>query len=67
MNGEPFLEGKTVAPLLTNALSHIEARVDQVIDDGGDHRLVVMEVLGAEHQRDFTPLLVADSPWKYGG
>ena len=67
MNGEPFIEGKAVAPLLTNALSYIEARVDRIIDDGGDHQLVVMEVLGAEHQHDFKPLLVADSPWKYGG
>jgi flavin reductase (DIM6/NTAB) family NADH-FMN oxidoreductase RutF len=67
MNGEPFVEGKTVAPVLTNVLSYIEAQVIQIIDDGGDHKLVVMEVLGAEHHRDFSPLLVAGSPWKYGG
>ncbi len=67
MNGEPFIEGNTVAPILTNALSYVVCHVDQIIDGGGDHKLVIMEVLDAEHFRDFKPLLVADSPWKYGG
>lgn len=67
MNGEPFVEGTAVAPVLTNALSYIECRVDRIIDDGGDHKLVIMEVLDAEHLQEFKPLLVADSPWKYGG
>jgi flavin reductase (DIM6/NTAB) family NADH-FMN oxidoreductase RutF len=67
MNGEPFSEENAVAPVLVNVLSYIEARVAQIIDAGGDHQLVVMEALNAEHHNDFKPLLVADSPWKYGG
>lgn len=67
MNGEPFIEGNAVAPILTSALSYVLCHVDQIIDGGGDHKLVIMEVLDAEHLHDFKPLLVADSPWKYGG
>ncbi len=67
MNGEPIREGRGSSPILKNVSSHIECIVRQIISDGGDHELVVMEVVDAEHREDFTPLLVADSPWKYGG
>lgn len=67
MNGEPITDGKTSSPILKTISSYMECSVRQIFSDGGDHELVVLEVLDAEHLGDTTPLLVADSPWKYGG
>ena len=67
MNGEPFTEGTTSAPILMNISSYIECHVRQIVNDGGDHALVVMEAVHAEHSEEFKPLVVAESPWKYGG
>jgi flavin reductase (DIM6/NTAB) family NADH-FMN oxidoreductase RutF len=67
MNGEPFTEGTTSAPILKNISSYIECNVRQIVNDGGDHALVIMEAVHAEHAGDFKPLIVAESPWKYGG
>lgn len=67
LNGEPFIEGSTSAPILMNVSSHVECQVRRIIDDGGDHAIVLMEVVNAEYSEDRRPLLVADSPWKYGG
>ena len=67
MNGEPFGQGTTSAPILKNVSSYIECKVHQIIDDGGDHAVVLMEVVNVGHTDDVKPLLVADSPWKYGG
>ena len=67
INGEPFAAGKTSAPVLTNIPSYVECHVRHIFRTGGDHALVVMEVIHAEHLENLHPLLVADSPWKYGG
>jgi flavin reductase (DIM6/NTAB) family NADH-FMN oxidoreductase RutF len=67
MNGEPFTEGTTSAPILKNISSYVECNVRQIVNDGGDHALVIMEAVHAEHSEDFKPLIVAESPWKYGG
>ncbi len=67
MNGEPIMEGRTSAPVLRNVSSYLECRVRQILETGGDHSLVVMEVIHAEHVEDLKPLLVANSPWRYGG
>ena len=62
MNGEPFVAGKTSVPILKNITSHIECKVSQMFNAGGDHILVVMEVTDVEHLDDVKPLLVTDSP-----
>jgi len=67
INGEPYVSGSTSAPILRNVPSYVECRVRHIFNTGGDHSLVVMEVIAAEHSIDFKPLLVDDSPWKYGG
>jgi len=67
LNGEPFVEGVTSSPILRNISSYLECRVRKIIEEGGDHAVVLMEVVHAEHSEDVRPLLVADSPWKYGG
>ena len=67
INGEPFTDGKTSAPILCNAPAHIECRVRQIVEQGGDHAVVIMEVVEADCREEVQPLLIADSPWHYGG
>lgn len=67
INGEPFIEGKTSAPVLPVTPAHVECKVLHIIDTGGDHTLVVMEVVEAEFRRDVEPLLIAQTRWHYGG
>ncbi len=67
INGEPFVSGKTSVPILSNSAAHVECLVRQLIDVEGDHTIVILEVVEAAAARKFTPLLVADSPWRYGG
>ena len=67
INGEPFAEGRTAAPILENLPAHIECRVEQIIDTDGDHAVVILRVVEAECRKQFRPLTIADSPWEYGG
>lgn len=67
MNGESIVEGRNTSPILKSVSCYIECDVRQIFNSGGDHALVVMEVVDAEYKDDFKLLLVADSPWKYGG
>jgi flavin reductase (DIM6/NTAB) family NADH-FMN oxidoreductase RutF len=67
LNGEPTIHGTTSAPILKNVPSYAECRVTQIVDDGGDHQLVILEVVEVEHLHDVKPLLVANTPWTYGG
>jgi flavin reductase (DIM6/NTAB) family NADH-FMN oxidoreductase RutF len=68
LNGEPYTDGsKTGAPVLDSAFAYLECEVREVMDQHGDHAIVVLEVVNAEIRREVNPLTVADSPWKYGG
>src|SRR5579884_2189445 len=67
MNGEPFSEGKTLLPILQNAPAYVECRVLRIVDDVGDHAVVLVEVLEAECRRAVTPMRIDESPWRYGG
>jgi flavin reductase (DIM6/NTAB) family NADH-FMN oxidoreductase RutF len=67
MNVEPFRLGKTSAPILQNAPAYIECQVRHILDDLGDHAIVVLEVIEAECVQIVHPLTVAESPWEYGG
>jgi flavin reductase (DIM6/NTAB) family NADH-FMN oxidoreductase RutF len=67
MNGEPFVEGKTKVPVLTNAPAYVECRVLRIIDGVGDHAVIVMEVLEAECRERVNPMRIDQSPWHYGG
>jgi flavin reductase (DIM6/NTAB) family NADH-FMN oxidoreductase RutF len=66
INGEPFSEGVTRAPILRNALAYVECRVRQTVRLG-DHAVVIFEVVEAGCRRAVDPLTVAASPWEYGG
>jgi flavin reductase (DIM6/NTAB) family NADH-FMN oxidoreductase RutF len=67
LNGEPYVEGKTGAPILKHVSTYIECRVVDIRGEYGDHAVVVMEVVAASSPENFKPLTVADSPWEYGG
>lgn len=67
LNGEPFVEGSTAVPILTNTPAHVECTVRQIIDAGGDHAVVILEVADAVCRVRMPVLTIADSPWEYGG
>ena len=67
INGEPFAEGKTAAPILANLPAHIEFQVEQIIDTEGDHAVVILRVVEAECREPVRPLTIAETPWQYGG
>ena len=67
INGEPFVEGKTAAPILANLPAHIECRVERIVDTDGDHAMVILRVVEAECREPVRPLTIADTPWQYGG
>lgn len=67
LNGEPFVEGKTAVPILTNAPAVVECSVRQIVDTGGDHAVVILEVTVADCRAQIQPLTIAASPWEYGG
>lgn len=67
INHEPFVDGKTLAPILTNLPAYVECQVKQVVDRGGDHALVILEVVEAVCRNRVAPLTIGESPWTYGG
>jgi flavin reductase (DIM6/NTAB) family NADH-FMN oxidoreductase RutF len=67
INGEPFRDGTTCAPILLNAPAYLECSVRNIIDQGGDHAVVIFEVLEAVCREPVRPLTMAESPWEYGG
>ena len=67
LNGEPFFDGKTSAPILRNLHAYLECNVLDVREEYGDHAIVILEVVEAGNRGAVVPLVVNDSPWKYGG
>jgi flavin reductase (DIM6/NTAB) family NADH-FMN oxidoreductase RutF len=67
LNGEPYTAGKTSAPILRNLLAYLECKVIDIRDEYGDHAIVILEVVDAQLRKQIKPLVVADSPWHYGG
>ncbi len=67
INGEPFAEGRTTAPVLTGLPAHIECQVERIVDTGGDHALVILRAVEADCGEQVRPLTIAETPWQYGG
>jgi flavin reductase (DIM6/NTAB) family NADH-FMN oxidoreductase RutF len=67
LNGEPFTSGVTGAPILTSLGAYVECRVRRIVGTGGDHTVVMMEVVEAQCRAPVEPLTIAASPWEYGG
>jgi flavin reductase (DIM6/NTAB) family NADH-FMN oxidoreductase RutF len=57
---------KTGCPVLVDLLAYAECRVVHEWS-GGDHDVVVGEVLAAKMLRPGKPLTLGDTPWQYGG
>jgi flavin reductase (DIM6/NTAB) family NADH-FMN oxidoreductase RutF len=67
-DGERYNHGITAVPVLEEAAACVECRVSRIVNDVGDHAIVIMEVVAAQcRRRDARPLSTAESPWKYGG
>ena len=66
-HGERVTAGITSAPVLQSAPAYAECRVCRILDNVGDHAVVIMEVIDAQCRENVQPLTVEDSPWKYGG
>jgi flavin reductase (DIM6/NTAB) family NADH-FMN oxidoreductase RutF len=67
INGERVMEGKTAAPILESLPAHIECEVESVVDNGGDHAMVILRPVEAEFDETVRPLTIAATPWEYGG
>lgn len=58
--------GKTGAPILQEAIAYVECEVRE-IHPGGDHSIVVGEVVEAGVHQDADPLTLKETGWHYGG
>ena len=67
INGEPFADGQTAAPVLASMPAHVECEVERVVHTDGDHAVVILRVVEADCREQVRPLTIADSPWEYGG
>lgn len=67
INGEQVEPGATSMPILRRAPAYAECRVRRILEDLGDHALVIFEVVEAECREQVQPLTIADTPWEYGG
>ena len=66
INGYPFKLGETCAPILEDAPSYIECKVEELIE-GTDHDVVIAQVINAGVQSDESPLILKSTGWSYGG
>jgi flavin reductase (DIM6/NTAB) family NADH-FMN oxidoreductase RutF len=71
MEGAPHTPAPvTGCPLLAGAAAYLECRVTQIVDTGGDHDLVIAEVVGAGVVTPAEPadmLTLPDLGWSYAG
>jgi len=66
LEGIPYRIGKTGAPILEEAAAYVECEVRD-IHPGGDHAVVIGEVVEAGVQKDVDPLTLKETGWQYGG
>ena len=64
--GIKYRKGKTGAPILEEAIAHFECEVLE-ISPGGDHAVVIGEVVDAGVRQDADALTLKDTGWQYGG
>ena len=63
----PHRPGKTGAPVLNDAIAYFECEVREIANDGGDHAVVIGEVVEAGVPKDEAVLTLMDTGWHYGG
>jgi flavin reductase (DIM6/NTAB) family NADH-FMN oxidoreductase RutF len=66
LNGQPYAEGSTGSPLLTETPASFECKVIEILKRG-DHSVVIGEVVNAEVRRSAEPLFMRSTGWFYGG
>lgn len=67
LGGLAFTPGRaTGSPVLDEAPGFVECRVRQIVA-GGDHDVVVAEVVEAGWRRAAAPLMLSDTGWSYAG
>jgi flavin reductase (DIM6/NTAB) family NADH-FMN oxidoreductase RutF len=59
--------GKSGAPVLDQAIAYVECEVREIANEGGDHAVVIGEVIEAGVRRDEPALTLMDTGWHYGG
>ncbi|PIQ82878.1 MAG: hypothetical protein COV76_01145 [Candidatus Omnitrophica bacterium CG11_big_fil_rev_8_21_14_0_20_64_10] len=64
--GIPHETGQTGAPILTEGIAFLECRVKE-ITSGGDHAVVIGEVVAAGLGKLTDPLTLKETGWHYGG
>lgn len=64
--GYAYRPGVTGAPILEEALAHLECRVREIVS-GGDHSIVIGEVIDVGVHREGDPLTLKETGWHYGG
>ncbi len=62
----PFRLGKNGVPILDETSGHFECKVRQIIP-GGDHDVIIAEILESELRDDTDTLTMKDTGWHYGG
>jgi flavin reductase (DIM6/NTAB) family NADH-FMN oxidoreductase RutF len=63
----PHRLGATGTPILTEALGFVECEVREIANAGGDHAVVIGEVIEAGVHQDAPALTLLDTGWHYGG
>lgn len=66
LTGYAHHAGTTGAPILDEAIAHFECRVREIAP-GGDHAVVIGEVVDAGVRQDADALTLKDAGWQYGG
>ena len=63
----PHRLGKTGTPILNEAIAFVECEVREIASEGGDHAVVIGEVVEAGVLRDEPALTLLETGWHYGG
>ena len=63
----PHRVGITGAPILSEAIAYVECQVREIANAGGDHAVVIGEVVEAGVRKDEPALTLMDTGWHYGG
>jgi flavin reductase (DIM6/NTAB) family NADH-FMN oxidoreductase RutF len=61
------LGARTGCPEFPELPASIECEVDDIIERGNDHAVVLAKVVGATHRHDAKPLTHAETGWVYAG
>ncbi len=66
-SGHSFRTDPAHCPLLLDALAWVECRLASEAEAPGDHNLLIGEISGAGVRREGRAMVLADTPWMYGG